>query len=82
VSNFAACLGEKCKGEDQAGIEGAMATMFAKNDERLKGTGKIRWLHCFLWYWQSYHRAVCCNYRSFLGRSLSGISRKKEPYLS
>ena len=30
MSNFAACLGEKCKGEDQAGIEGAMATMFAK----------------------------------------------------
>ena len=30
VSNFAACLGETCKEEDQTGIDAAMATMFAK----------------------------------------------------
>jgi len=30
VSNFAACLGEKCIAEDEMGVEAAMATMFAK----------------------------------------------------
>ena len=70
ASNFAACLGETCKEEDQAGIEAAMATIFAKkmSDSKelersfsctVSGAGSL-----------SYHGG-CRDYRSLLGRSLA-----------